>query len=414
MSKSSCGIRQKVFEILEFGISNNKLSAVVNMSLAILIGLNVLAVILGSVTEFYVRFSSVYNFVEIFSVTVFTIEYLLRLWTAPLKVSPDKNHKITPYWRSFFGITDLAAILPFFISLVIPFVSVDLRILRILRICRFLRILKLPGFGNAMDVIVEVLKKQKAKLYMTVIFFVMMIFLASSLMYLFEDVFPDILTAIWWAVGSLTTVGYGYDPVTIPGRVLGAIISILGIGLIAMPTGIISIGFVDAANSVCNPPSEKDDTEVKPIDLSNVGSLGHFYNMLELAIKAVNKTSSTIVLQEFTRKSAITSKGFGKHLYYEARFAEYVYFWIGVRFHSERLHIYIKYGDEGSCPKHETKILKELKPGEYFGEIEDNDVSVWVPLKDEHYAKLCGSDDAEKQKEIIQKFLEEVLGKLKV
>jgi len=239
-------IRQRIHEIIDNDPKNGKGNTTFGGILTILIWLNIAAVFLGSVEEVHDRFGSFFAYFEIFSVTFFTIEYLLRLYVAPCKFPSSKNPFLR-YVFSFIGMIDLFATLPFFL----PFVAtIDLRVLRILRMFRLLRILKLTRYNNAFRLIVKVFRNQKEKLGITIFFMGIMFLLASSIMFFMEnaaqpDKFPNIPATMWWAVGALTTVGYGdVYPVTLLGRTLGGIIAILGIGLIAMPSGIISMGLI--------------------------------------------------------------------------------------------------------------------------------------------------------------------------
>jgi len=144
------------------------------------------------------------------------------------------------------GIVDLCAIMPFFL----PFVIIDLRIMRILRLFRLISALKLTRYNKSFDLIGRVFKNEKDKLFMTIFIVGVMLLLAASIMYAVEntvqpEAFPNILATLWWAVVTLTTVGYGdVYPVTVLGKLLSGVISILGIILIALPSGIISSGFI--------------------------------------------------------------------------------------------------------------------------------------------------------------------------
>jgi len=243
-------IKQRIYAIIEKDPKTGcRANIIFCWVLKILIWLNVAAVIMGSVSEFYESHRRLFFVFELFSITFFSIEYLLRLWIAPCKF-PSSKRPYVRYVFSFYGVIDLLAILPFFM----PFVAnVDLRVLRILRIFRLLRILKLARYNKALGMIVTVLKTQKEKLYITMFFMIVLLVLASSIMYFVEnsaqpDKFPNIPATMWWAVGALTTVGYGdVYPITNLGRVLGAFIAIIGIGLIAMPSGIISMGLIKEA-----------------------------------------------------------------------------------------------------------------------------------------------------------------------
>jgi voltage-gated potassium channel len=120
-----------------------------------------------------------------------------------------------------------------------------------LRLFRLLRILKLNRYNNSLELIGKVLKNEKEKLFMTIFIAVVMLLLASSIMYYIEnavqpDQFPNILATLWWAVATLTTVGYGdVYPVTVLGKILSGVIAVLGIGLVALPSGIISSGLIN-------------------------------------------------------------------------------------------------------------------------------------------------------------------------
>jgi len=240
-------IRHRVYEIIDIDSKGSRASTIFDWVLLLLIWLNIAAVILSSMNELYERYYFFFAYFELFSITIFGIEYLLRVWTAPCRFPSSK----VPYFRyifSFMGIIDLLAIVPFFLPI---FINADLRVLRIFRIFRLLRILKLARYNNAFEFIGRVLQKQKEKLVITIFFMLMMILIASSVMYFAENAvqpekFPNIPATMWWAIATLTTVGYGdVYPVTILGRIFGAVIAILGIGLIAMPSGIISMGMVE-------------------------------------------------------------------------------------------------------------------------------------------------------------------------
>ena len=250
--------RQRVYEIIEKPKDDDRASAVFDWFLMILICLNVAAVISGSIDELQARYNRFYTYFDYFSIAIFTIEYLLRLWTAPYKFpSPQKPH-VFPYLCyifSFMGLIDLCAILPFYLPFI---VNIDLRILRVVRLFRLLRVLKLTRYNNSLRLIIKVLKEERDKLYITIFFMIVMILLAASIMYFAEntaqpDKFPNIPATLWWAVATLTTVGYGdVYPVTVLGKLLGSLISIMGIGLIAMPSGIISMGLIKEAENEKN------------------------------------------------------------------------------------------------------------------------------------------------------------------
>jgi voltage-gated potassium channel len=242
--------RKRIYEIIEKAEDGDVSSLVFDRFLIILISLNIAAVICSSFDNINNKYNTFFVFFEYFSVLVFTIEYLLRIWTAPYKFPlSQKWPSFLSYVRfifSFMGILDLCAILPFYL----PFAIFDLRVLRIVRLFRLLLVFKLTRYNKSFDLIGRVFKSEKDKLLMTFFIVGIMLLLASSVMYTVEnvvqpDAFPNILATLWWAVVTLTTVGYGdVYPVTVLGKLLSGIISILGIILIALPSGIITSGFV--------------------------------------------------------------------------------------------------------------------------------------------------------------------------
>lgn len=213
-----------------------------------LIILNILAVIIES------SFSSPnilrgFRLFETFSVIVFTIEYLLRLWVSDLIRSEIKPWRARlKFTFSAMAMIDLLAILPFYL----PFLfAIDLRILRILRLLRLTRILKINRYTKALSVVIKVIRNKKEQLLSSLFIALMLLVTSSVLMYSAEsvaqpDVFYSVIHTMWWSVATLTTVGYGdIYPITSIGKLLASFIAILGIGIVAIPTGIIAAGFTE-------------------------------------------------------------------------------------------------------------------------------------------------------------------------
>ncbi len=220
-----------------------------NIFIIVLIALNILAVILETVEGIYALASKFFGYFEAFSVIVFTIEYILRVWTCTL--NEQYKNGLTGRIKFIFtplAIIDLFAFLPFYIPMIIPF---DLRFLRGLRLLRLIRVLKIGRYSEAVRLFGRVLSAKKAELLTSVFIIFVLLIISSSLLYYVEreaqpNKFSSIPQAMWWGVVTLTTVGYGdIYPVTPLGKFLSSIISLLGIGLFAMPTGILSAGFVE-------------------------------------------------------------------------------------------------------------------------------------------------------------------------
>ena len=261
-------LRKRLFEIIEKGSDKDIPSKVFDYFIIILIILNIISVILESFYSLYQHHVRFFSGFEKVSVIIFTIEYFLRLWTASLRY-PHSRHPYLRHSVSFMALIDLFAILPFYLPFFIPF---DLRFIRILRLIRLLRIFKLNRYSDSMVMIGNVLKKEKDILLTTVFFTFILLLLASSLMYYIEteaqpEQFPNIIASLWWAVATLTTVGYGdVYPITTLGKFLSAIIAILGIGLVALPTGILSSGFINEINKKKRPDHKRCPHCGKTID----------------------------------------------------------------------------------------------------------------------------------------------------
>jgi len=177
----------------------------------------------------------------------------MRIWTAPLKYAGMRPLSATAkHALSFMAIVDLLAILPFYLPFIFP---IDLRVLRMIRLLRLLRLLKMNRYTTALSAIAAVFRRKAAQLISSMFVASLLIVISSVLMYTVENpvqpaIFRNAFSGLWWAVATFTTVGYGdIYPVTAAGRVIGAIIALLGIGLVAVPTGIISAGFVEQINN---------------------------------------------------------------------------------------------------------------------------------------------------------------------
>lgn len=241
-------LRRRVWHMVEADADGDLKSRLFDIFIIGLILLNVTAVIVESMAEVQARFSTELYAFELFSVAVFTMEYALRMWS--VTANPAYAHPLKGRFRFAIRplpLIDLLAILPYYLALI----GVDLRVLRALRVMRLLRIAKLARYHAAFRIISQVIRQQKEALILTVSVLVVLLVVSSALMYYAEhfaqpESFPDIPTTMWWSIVTLTTVGYGdIYPITAAGRILAAIISIFGIGMVALPAGIIGSGFVE-------------------------------------------------------------------------------------------------------------------------------------------------------------------------
>ena len=242
-------IKLWVYNLVRSDDKNTLISNIFDSVIIFIIIVNVFLVILDTF-DLPMWLQIVSKDVEVISVTIFTIEYLARLWTATYLYPDEKPYKARlKYMVTFMAIIDLLAILPFYLPYIIP---MDLRILRTLRVVRLLRLFKLNRYTDALLTIGEVFKKKSSQLLSSIFIVSLLMLIASVLMCDIEnqaqpDKFTNAFSGLWWAVATVTTVGYGdIYPVTVGGKILSGIIAILGIGLVAVPTGIISAGFIES------------------------------------------------------------------------------------------------------------------------------------------------------------------------
>jgi len=248
MASSYDKLQANVLRILEPAVLDDKASRLWDISLFSLVILNLVAVALESVPGLQSRYgNSFYNF-ELFSVIVFSIEYIARVWSAPAKKEVDVSSSPVKarlrYIFSFYGLIDLVAILPFYIQAFFP--GLDLRVLRALRL---LRILKLNHYNSALDDLFGAIMEEKKSFMTTLYIFSVAFVLSSSLIYYAEhkvqpEAFRSIPDAMYWSIITLTTVGYGdVSPITVFGKSIAAITAIFGVVVVALLTGIVANAF---------------------------------------------------------------------------------------------------------------------------------------------------------------------------
>lgn len=261
-------LKLRLYNLIREDDVNDLASNIVDGSILLMIVLNVMLLILDTFEGMPSWYTSMSSGIELFSVIFFTVEYAARVWTADLKFP-----ELTPArarWRhatSFMALIDLFAILPFYLPFVFP---LDLRVLRILRVLRLFRLFKVNRYTSAFQTISAVFRRKAHQLISSMVVVGLLMVIMSLLMYNVEheaqpEVFRNAFSGLWWAVATLTTVGYGdIYPITTLGRLFSGCIAILGIGLVAVPTGIISAGFMEAVDAEANEDSEKDDKKFCP------------------------------------------------------------------------------------------------------------------------------------------------------
>jgi voltage-gated potassium channel len=241
-------IRKRAWQIVDIAKPGDKVSHAFDIALLSLIFLNVLAVIAGSVVYLQERWGRFLYVFEVFSVIVFTIEYITRLWSCTIDTrfrEPIRGR--IRYGLQGMSIVDLLSILPFYL----PFLGIDLRSLRVLRMLRIIRIAKVGRYYTSLNIIRDVFRAKKEELLLTLGLMGLLLVVASSVLYYCEntaqpDKFSSIPATMWVSIITMTTVGYGdMYPVTMLGKFFGSLIAILGIGMFALPTAILGSGFLD-------------------------------------------------------------------------------------------------------------------------------------------------------------------------
>ena len=242
-------MKQRVHQILEAAPRGDGVSRAVNLSIMALIILNVAAVILDTVEVFHSRYAPLFTTFEIFSVAVFSVEYLLRIWssTADERFAGRGVRGRLQYMKTPYAVIDLVAILPFFL----PFFTADLRFVRAIRLFRLFRIFKMARYSEAMRTLGRVLTLKKEELFISIFSLLVLLVFSSSMIYYVEndaqpEAFSSIPAAMWWGIVTLATVGYGdVYPITPAGKLIGALVILVGIGMFALPAGILASGFVE-------------------------------------------------------------------------------------------------------------------------------------------------------------------------
>lgn len=242
-------IRYRTYEILEVRSGIDHAARVYDFIYLITIILNLTVSIMYTYDTYRTEYGDLLIVVENITVALFCFDYILRLWTAKYMYPESRGSgAVRKYVLSFTGIIDMLSFLPYYLPFFFPSGAVAFRMLRVMRIFRLFRI---NAYYDSLKLITEVLNSKRQQLFSSV-FTILILMLASSLcMYSLEheaqpEVFTNAFSGIWWSASTLLTVGYGdIYPITTLGKLFGIFITFLGVGMVAIPTGIISAGFVD-------------------------------------------------------------------------------------------------------------------------------------------------------------------------
>lgn len=241
-------IKYRVYDILVETDDDELIDRIVAVILMVLIMISVTAVILETVPEYNAAYGGLFRSIEVVSVAIFTVEYILRLWVAPLDPQYAGRFGRLRYALSLMAIIDLVAILPTFLPMFFP---MDLLFLRFLRTFRLFRLLKMTRYVESFNRLDDAILAKKEALLVSMAMIAIIWLFSSIVMYLVEnaaqpDKFPSIPAALWWGVVTLTSVGYGDAyPITPLGKFFGGITAFLGVALFALPTGIFAAAFAE-------------------------------------------------------------------------------------------------------------------------------------------------------------------------
>lgn len=240
--------RRRLARLFDDDLSSSLAGRIFNAALATLIIVNVAGVILESVQAVGQRYAEPLRWLEVVATTVFGVEYALRAWSAVELQNPRYRDPLwgrLRYLRSFFALVDLVAVLPAILGLL---GAGDLRTLRLLRL---LRMLKLTRHATIFNLLWAVFREEARSIGAVLFILLLTLTISASLMYMIEgeaqpDAFSSIPAAMWWAVETLTTVGYGdLVPITVFGKIMGGVVSIVGVAALALFTSLITVSFLD-------------------------------------------------------------------------------------------------------------------------------------------------------------------------
>ncbi len=245
-------IERALYYLVDENNEQNRLPKFVNYFLMTLIVLTVGEMALETDQTTHEAYKAYFEFFDYFTLIVFTLEYIIRILTAnlnPENKGATRWQKTWDYIFSLPGIIDLVSILPFYLDL-----AFDGRMFRSLKLMRLFRVFKIARYNESMKDIIDVIRAKSSEIGVIMSVIIIIMIISAFLMYYAEhteqsEAFPNVLSCLWWAIVTMTTIGYGdVYPVTVYGKIIGSVMALLGIGLVAMPTGIISAGFLEKVN----------------------------------------------------------------------------------------------------------------------------------------------------------------------
>ena len=302
-------IIERLFKMVSVGVIDDRLNQGYDIVSTLLLLINLVVSFAMTFEDFYAAHYLLLHWAEAITVLFFAIDYVLRIITSN-KLYPEKDRRdsVVAYMTSLYGIIDLLSFLPYYLPIFFPAGAVVFRMFRVVRIFRLFRI---NAYYDSLGIIGKVVSGKKTQL-LACVFIIFMLILASSLcMYSVEheaqpDVFKNAFSGIWWATSTLLTIGYGdIYPVTLMGQILGIIISFLGVGLVAIPTGIVSAGFVEEYQRVQKLANIQKEEAIHFIETE----IDESDSWAGMKVKDIGMPHSTIIAAILRNGSTIVPRG---------------------------------------------------------------------------------------------------------
>ena len=269
-------IEKSLYYLVNDKNEGNGPSKWVNYFLMTLIMLTVGEMALETDKTIYEQYKIYFTHFDYFTLMVFTVEFVIRIITAHL----DQEYKgetrwqsIKNYLTSFAGVIDMISIFPFYFNM-----AIDGRIFRMLKLARLFRVFKIARYNKSMKDIIDVISAKRSEIGVIMGLIIIIMIISAFMMFYAEqhdnpEMFPNVLSCLWWAIVTMTTIGYGdVYPVTFEGKIIGSVMALLGIGLVAMPTGIISAGFLEKVNERKKSEKSGDGAKDKDDEKSDDGA----------------------------------------------------------------------------------------------------------------------------------------------
>ena len=299
--------KKRVFDIIQIGTKNDVPSSAFDISIVVVIFINLFIIIFETFDE-SAPYKRLLDTIELITIVIFVIEYMLRIWTADY-LYPKKTYlkAITSFLFSFNGVVDFLSFFPYFL----PFLPVGSVAFRMFRVVRIFRLFRINSQYDAFNIIIRVLDEQKNQLVSS-IFLIIMLMVASSLcMYSIEhevqpDNFKNAFSGIWWAMSTILTIGYGdIYPITMLGKALAIVISFLGVGIVAIPTGIISAGFVEQYSKQKYLANTAEENDIHFITIH----VTEKHNLLNVLVKDAKFPQGLILVLIIRDEEVVVPKG---------------------------------------------------------------------------------------------------------